>query len=99
MTQTCRKQQKYYGRSKRTGTSESHDTHVTRVYRILATVYAEDYVQQDDSYTGLAMINQCTKLEVSRFTHYKAINGSANAENGVVWSGGALEVMSNVTIG
>ena len=30
------------------------------------------------------MVSQCTKFEVSRFTRYKAMNGSANAENGVV---------------
>jgi len=36
---------------------------------------------------GLAMVNQCTKFEVSRFTSYEAINGGANAENGVVWGG------------
>jgi len=34
---------------------------------------------------GLVMVNQCTKFEVSRFTRYEAMNGSANAENGVVW--------------
>ena len=26
---------------------------------------------------GLAMVNQCTKFEVSRFTRYEATNGSA----------------------
>jgi len=26
---------------------------------------------------GLAMVNQCTKFEVSRFTHYEAMNGGA----------------------
>jgi len=35
---------------------------------------------------GLAMESQCTKFEVSRFTHYDAMNGGANAENGVVWA-------------
>ena len=30
------------------------------------------------------MVSQCTKYEVSRFTHYEAVNGGANAENGVV---------------
>ena len=30
---------------------------------------------------GIAMINQCTKFEVSRFTLYEDMN----AENGVVW--------------
>ena len=30
------------------------------------------------------MINQCAKIEVSRFTRYEAVNGGANAENGVV---------------
>ena len=35
---------------------------------------------------GLAMVHvsQCTKYEVSRFTHYEAVQ---NAENGVVWGG------------
>ena len=31
------------------------------------------------------MLNQCTEFEVSRFTRYEAMNGSENAENGVVW--------------
>jgi len=26
---------------------------------------------------GLAMVSQCTKFEVSRFTHYEAMNGRA----------------------
>ena len=26
---------------------------------------------------GYAMVNQCTKFEVSRFTRYEAVNGSA----------------------
>jgi len=26
---------------------------------------------------GLAMVSQCTKLEVSRFTRYEAMNGGA----------------------
>jgi len=31
------------------------------------------------------MVSQCTKFEVSRFTHYEAMNGAVqNAENGVV---------------
>ena len=34
---------------------------------------------------GLAMVSQCTKFEVSRFTRYDATNGGA--ENGVVWGG------------
>jgi len=33
---------------------------------------------------GLAMINQCTKFEVSRFTRYEARVVVQNAENGVV---------------
>jgi len=36
---------------------------------------------------GLAMVSQCTKFEVSRYTRYEAVNGGANAENGVVWGG------------
>ena len=35
----------------------------------------------------LAMVSQCTKLEVSRVTRYEAMNGGAIAENGVVWGG------------
>ena len=31
------------------------------------------------------MVSQFTKFEVSRFTRYEAMNGGANAENGVVW--------------
>jgi len=35
---------------------------------------------------GLAVVNQYTKFEVSRFTRYEAMNGGVqNAENGVVW--------------
>ena len=33
---------------------------------------------------GLAMLNQCTKFEVSRFTHYEAMNGGAKCRK---WSG------------
>ena len=29
---------------------------------------------------GLAMVSQCTKFEVFRFTRYEAMNGGANAE-------------------
>jgi len=36
---------------------------------------------------GLAMVSQFTKYEVSRFTRYEAMDGSKNAENGVVWGG------------
>jgi len=36
---------------------------------------------------GLAMVGQCTKFEVPRFTRYEAINGVQNAEYGVVWGG------------
>jgi len=34
---------------------------------------------------GRAMVSQFTKFEVSEFTRYEAVNGGANAENGVVW--------------
>jgi len=48
---------------------------------------------------GLAMVNQYTKIEVSRFTRYEAMNGGAKCKNGVVWGGqGALKVIGNVTI-
>jgi len=36
------------------------------------------------------MVNQCTKFEVFRFTHYEAMNGSAKCTS---WGGlGQLEV-------
>jgi len=40
------------------------------------------------------MVNQCTKFEVSRFTRYAAVNGSAKCRK---WGGfgvGALKVMA-----
>jgi len=30
------------------------------------------------------VINQCTKFEVSRFTHYETMNGGAKCKNAVV---------------
>jgi len=36
---------------------------------------------------GRAMVSQCTKFEVSRFTRYEAVNGGVKEENGVVWGG------------
>ena len=33
---------------------------------------------------GRAMISQCTKYEVSRFTHYEAVNGGAKCRK---WGG------------
>jgi len=45
---------------------------------------------------GLAMVNQCTKFEISRFTCYEAMIGSAKCRK---WGGlGALKVIGNVTI-
>ena len=42
------------------------------------------------------MVSQCTKYEVSRFTRYEAMNGSAKCRK---WGGQeALKVISNVTI-
>jgi len=42
------------------------------------------------------MVSQCTKFEVSRFTHYDAMNGSAKCRK---WGGlGALKVTGNATI-
>ena len=45
------------------------------------------------------MVSQCTKYEVSRFTRYEAMNGSAKRRK---WGGlggqGALKVISNVKI-
>ena len=39
----------------------------------------------------LAMVNECTKLEVSRFTRYEAMNGGAKCRK---WGGlGALKIM------
>jgi len=45
---------------------------------------------------GLAMVSQCTKFEVSRFTRYKAMNGGAKCRK----CGGlaALKIMGNATI-
>jgi len=41
---------------------------------------------------GRAMVNQCTKFEVSRFTHYEVMNGGAKCRK---WSGlGQLWVTS-----
>jgi len=39
---------------------------------------------------GLAMVSQCTKFEVSRFTHYEAMNGGAKCRKwgGLGWLGG-----------
>ena len=39
---------------------------------------------------GLALVNQCTKFEVSRFTRYGAMNGSAKFRKwcGLRWLGG-----------
>jgi len=39
---------------------------------------------------GLAMVNQCTKFEVSRFTRYGAMNGSAKCRkrDDLGWLGG-----------
>jgi len=34
---------------------------------------------------GLAMVNQSTKFEVSRFTHYGAVNGGAKCRKWGVW--------------
>jgi len=45
---------------------------------------------------GLAMVSQCTKYAVARFTRYEAMNGSAKGRK---WGGlGALKVIGNVTI-
>jgi len=48
---------------------------------------------------GLAMVNQCTKSEVSKFTLYEAMNGGAKCRK---WGGlgqlGAIKVMGNATI-
>jgi len=45
---------------------------------------------------GRAIVSQCTKYKVSRFTRYEAVNGGANCRK---WGGlGALKVNGNVTI-
>jgi len=48
---------------------------------------------------GLAMVSQCTKYKVSRFTRYEAMNGGAKCRK---WGGlgqlGAPKVIGNVTI-
>ena len=42
------------------------------------------------------MVSQCTKFEISRFTRYEAMNGSAKCRK---WGGqGALKVIGNVTV-
>ena len=48
---------------------------------------------------GLAMVSQCTKFEVSRFTRYEAVNGGAKCRKlgGFGWLG-ALKVMGKATI-
>ena len=48
---------------------------------------------------GRAMVNQCTKYEVSRFTRYEAVNGGAKCRKwgGLGWLG-ALKVNGNITI-
>jgi len=53
---------------------------------------------------GLAMVNQCTKSEVSRFTGYEAMNGGAKCRKwgSLGWLGhgqwAMVKVMGNVTI-
>jgi len=45
---------------------------------------------------GRAMVSQCTKYEVSRFTRYEAVNGGAKCRK---WGGlGAIKVNGNITI-
>jgi len=48
---------------------------------------------------GLAMLNQCTKFEVSRFTRCEAMNGSAKCRKwgGLGWLG-ALKVLGNAIV-
>jgi len=42
------------------------------------------------------MVSQCTKFEVTSFTRYEAMNGSAKYRK---WGGlGALKVIGNITI-
>ena len=50
---------------------------------------------------GRAMVSQCTKYEVSRFTRYDAMNGGAKCRKWGIYGqlgGGALKVIGNVTI-
>jgi len=48
---------------------------------------------------GLAIVNQCTKYEVSRFTRCEAMNGGAKCTNWGSWGAyGSLKVIGNVTI-
>jgi len=45
---------------------------------------------------GLAMVSQCIKFEVSRFTRYEAVNGGAKCRK---WGGlGVLKVIGNAII-
>jgi len=47
---------------------------------------------------GLAMVSQCTKYEVSRFTRYEAMNGSAKCRKlGSLGDMKSLRVIGNVT--
>jgi len=49
---------------------------------------------------GLAMIDLCTKLEISMFTHCENMKYDKNAEIGVVWGGvmGHLRVVAYNTL-
>ena len=48
---------------------------------------------------GLAMVNQCTKFEVSRFTGYEAMNGSAKCKKmGGLGLLGGIECHGNAII-
>ena len=48
---------------------------------------------------GLAMVSQCTKFEIFRFTRYETMNNGANCRK---WGGlgrlGAIKVMGNAII-
>jgi len=48
---------------------------------------------------GLAMVSQCSKFEVSRFTRYEAMNGGKECRKwGSLGRLGALKIMGNATI-
>jgi len=57
---------------------------------LLAKTTAHSVKYKKLSRVGRAMVSQCTKYEVSRFTRYEAMNGSAKCRKwgGLGWLGG-----------
>ena len=46
--------------------------------------FREDFSSAGSARVGRAMVSQCTKYEVSRFTRYEAVNGGATCRK---WGG------------